>query len=75
MLKTINIYKNIHKKDDVLRFMSSICMEKLKNLKFCTNCKTTKTAQWRKGKNGVWLCNRCGLRYKKQLIKNMLKKN
>jgi ribosomal protein L37AE/L43A len=65
MLKTINIYKN----DDILRFMSSICIEKLKRLKFCTKCNTTKTTQWRKGKNGVWLCNACGIKYKRQFLR------
>jgi ribosomal protein L37AE/L43A len=66
MLKTVNIYKN---NDAVLRFMSSICVEKLKQLKFCSNCKTLKTSMWRRGKNGVILCNACGIKYKRQLLR------
>ncbi|XP_044499420.1 GATA transcription factor 15-like [Mangifera indica] len=37
------------------------------NLKFCTDCKTTKTPLWRGGPAGPKsLCNACGIKYRKK---------
>ncbi|EGG16798.1 hypothetical protein DFA_07776 [Cavenderia fasciculata] len=35
----------------------------------CAICKKTETPEWRKGKNGIDLCNACGLQYRKKTKK------
>lgn len=30
--------------------------------RLCSQCATRHTQQWRRGKNGCWLCNTCGMR-------------
>jgi len=32
----------------------------------CAKCGTTQTPNWRLGHRKVWLCNECGVEYKKQ---------
>jgi hypothetical protein len=45
-------------------------IEKKRNKKICEYCKTEKTPLWRYGPNGNnTLCNRCGLKYSRQLTK------
>lgn len=39
------------------------------NRKECTQCKTTKSPGWRRGKNNCLLCNRCGLQWKRKITK------
>jgi hypothetical protein len=37
--------------------------------KTCETCGTSVTAQWRKGEGGVDLCNACGVRHRRQMLK------
>lgn len=39
------------------------------SIKQCQYCHTQKSPMWRRGPNQVLLCNRCGLRAKKHIIK------
>ena len=37
--------------------------------KSCVTCGTSETVQWRKGEGGVDLCNACGVRHRRQMLK------
>ena len=53
-----------------LKILSIVCTHHLHNFNYCYNCKITSSLVWRRGAQGMkTLCNKCGIKYYRNLQK------
>jgi hypothetical protein len=59
-----------------LKILSIVCTHHLHNFNYCYDCKTTSSLVWRRGAQGMkTLCNKCGIKYYRNLQKLKRTKN